>query len=95
MDDQLIIRKLTNIEKMLIDKDKINKDILSLTEACEYLDLSASFIYKLTSNNAIPFYKPNGKRIYFKRAELDEWLLKTRVSPRKKTKTNNNEKTNT
>ena len=30
---------------------------------------------------AIPFYKPNGKKIYFKRDELDEWIFGSRVSP--------------
>jgi len=38
-----------------------------------YLDLSASHIYKLTSSRKILFYK-TGKKIYFKREQLDEYL---------------------
>lgn len=30
-------------------------------------------LYKLTSKGDIPYFKPNGKKLYFKRTELDEW----------------------
>ncbi len=32
-------------------------------------------MYKLTSGRIIPHHVPNGKLIYFKRAEVDEWVL--------------------
>ncbi|MEO6977846.1 MAG: helix-turn-helix domain-containing protein [Mucilaginibacter sp.] len=51
------------------------KRILNFTEACLYLDLSASYMYKLTSAARIPFSKPTGKKIYFNREKLDAWLL--------------------
>lgn len=78
IDVEVILEKLTNIEKMLIEQNMYKKDILSLTEASAYLDLAPSFIYKLTSAFSIPFYKPNGKKIYFERKELDKWLLKNK-----------------
>lgn len=53
----------------------LQKEILTLEEACMYLGVSASFIYKLTSTRKIPYYVPNGKLISFKRAEVDEWVL--------------------
>jgi hypothetical protein len=28
----------------------------------------------------VPCYKPNGKKIYFNRKELDEWLLSNKQS---------------
>jgi excisionase family DNA binding protein len=57
------------------------KEILSFSEACEFLNLSASYLYKLTSTQKLPHYKPNGKKIYFRRGELQEWLLKNRIKP--------------
>lgn len=49
--------------------------VLSFKEACSYLGLSKSYLYKLTSSDIIPFSKPNGKKIYFDREKLDEWML--------------------
>lgn len=57
----------------------INTTMLSFEEACEYLKISKSFLYKLTSNRSIPFYKPTGgKIIRFNREDLDQWLLQNR-----------------
>jgi excisionase family DNA binding protein len=53
----------------------LQKEILTFEEACIYLDRSASSMYKLTSGRLIPHYVPTGKLIYFKRIELDEWVL--------------------
>lgn len=58
----------------------LQKEILSLQEACTYLCISQSHMYKLTSSRKIPHYSPTGKLIYFKRIELDEWVLKKRRS---------------
>ena len=74
---QEILEKLTTIEKLLL-KGQTEKP-LTLKEAARYLDLSTSTLYKMTSSNKICFYKPNGKRIYFDKSELDAWLLRNRV----------------
>ena len=78
MSEELIFQKLDNIERMLIEQNLLKKDVLNLIEASLYLDLSQSHLYKLTSTGAIPCYKPNGKKVYFNRAELDNWLLRNR-----------------
>ncbi|APD06610.1 hypothetical protein UJ101_01081 [Flavobacteriaceae bacterium UJ101] len=51
------------------------KEILSFKEAVVYLDVSESFLYKLTSKKEIEFSKPNGGKIYFKKKDLDNWML--------------------
>ncbi|WP_417371474.1 helix-turn-helix domain-containing protein [Gelidibacter japonicus] len=56
------------------------KPVLNFEEACKYCGISASSMYKHTSANRIPHYKPEGKLIYFKRDELDEWMLRNRQS---------------
>lgn len=53
----------------------VGKNILSLREAALYLDLSESSIYKLTSESKISFSKPNGGKLYFKKTDLDNWML--------------------
>lgn len=67
--------------KEVIEKILENiKQPLSFEEGCKYCGISSSSMYKHTSNNNIPFYKPEGKLIYFKREELDEWMLRNRQS---------------
>ena len=73
--DTQIFQKLENIEKMLTEQIILKKDVLNFNEAAQYLEVSHSHLYKLTSSGRIPSYKPNGKKLYFNRAELDQWLL--------------------
>ena len=57
-----------------------SKDVLTLEEASLFLGLSRSALYKMTHNNVIPFFRPNGKMIYFEKAELLEWIRAHRVA---------------
>lgn len=57
-----------------------NKSTLSLEECAAYIKVSVSHLYKLTSTQAIPHYKPRGKMVYFDRTEVDDWLRQNRVS---------------
>ena len=56
------------------------KKMFSLEEASLFLNMSRSFIYKLTYRHEIPFYRPNGKQIYFDRRELEDWMRRNRVA---------------
>lgn len=51
------------------------KQILSFKEATLYLGLSSSTLYKKTSARTINFFKPNNGKIYFKKSDLDTWIL--------------------
>lgn len=46
------------------------KEILNLQEAALFLCISKSTLYKMTHRRSIPFHKPFGKKILFKRSEL-------------------------
>ena len=50
------------------------KDILNMKEVGQYLDISQSLLYKLTSNGEIPHFKPRGKMIFFEKKVLVEWI---------------------
>jgi len=73
-----ILTKLDSIEQRLVEQNLLQKEIINFSEACLYLDLSSSHLYKLTSANAIPCYCPQGKKLYFRRTELDLWLTSRR-----------------
>ncbi len=67
---------------------KYNEEILSLNEAAKFLCASKSFLYKMTSQKVIPHYIPSGKKIYFKKSDLQDWLLKNRIPPSSEFETN-------
>lgn len=68
-------KRLDEIEALLKKQYALTKEILTLKEAADYLNLSKSAIYKLTSKKEIPYYNPGGKKIFFKRTELENWVL--------------------
>jgi excisionase family DNA binding protein len=53
-----------------------NKRILNADEAAAYIGVSKSYLYKMTSGGVLIFSKPNGKKIYFDRLELEKFLLR-------------------
>jgi excisionase family DNA binding protein len=57
----------------------LNKTILSFKEAISFMDVSKSFLYKLTSEGKINFFKPNNGKIYFKKEDLENWMLQNEV----------------
>ncbi len=75
---EIIYRKLEGIERMLTEQALLKKEILSFNEAAMFLDVSQSHLYKLTSQKQIPHFCPQGKRLYFNRKELLEWLQRDR-----------------
>jgi excisionase family DNA binding protein len=68
----------TNGQQSQLDRIEAYLFVLKTTftfkEACLYTGFSPSYLYKLTSLGRIPFSKPEGKKIFFIKAELDEWL---------------------
>ncbi len=65
-----VVRRLEKVEAWYFAK----KEYLTFEEACEYLGVSKSKLYKLTSTFSIPCHKPVGRMLYFNREELNEWL---------------------
>lgn len=50
------------------------KDFLNIDEVAAYLQVSKSFVYKLTSTKELTVYKPNGKNIFILRNDLNDWI---------------------
>lgn len=58
-----------------------HKPFLTLEEAAAFTSISKSYLYKLTHRGLIPFSKPQGKLIFFEKAELENWLRKNNSKP--------------
>ena len=67
-------QRLEALETALLSATIRSKEILTFEEACNFLNISHSWLYKMTSSKSIPFYKPAGRYLYFERAELEKWI---------------------
>ncbi len=71
----LIIGLLKGIKTHLEEQNILQKEILEFKEACKYLRISDSLLYKLSANGSIPTHKPNGRKLFFLKKNLDNWVL--------------------
>jgi len=62
---------LSSIESLL----RTQKTTFNLDDLCSYTGLSKSAVYKLTQRRLIPYSKPNSKIIFFKKDDVDAYLL--------------------
>jgi excisionase family DNA binding protein len=74
MKQDSILQKLTNLELLFKQDEKP----IPFSEAAIYLDISKSHLYKLTSKNLITHFVPNGKKIYFKKSDLNNYLFRNK-----------------
>ena len=78
---EFIQKELKQIKRFIKEQNILRKEILTLDEITWYLGLSKSSIYKLTSKREIPFYSPGGKKLYFKKSEVDTWIYLSKIIP--------------
>ncbi|CAN5664462.1 hypothetical protein BH10BAC2_BH10BAC2_02130 [soil metagenome] len=78
MEHHLIQRDISEIKEYILCQLSLKKEILNFQEAAVFLGISKSSLYKITSTRRIPFYVPSGKLLYFKKKELEDWLLQNR-----------------
>lgn len=68
------------MRQQVVETTTGSKDFLTTKEAAAYIGASINYFYKLTSANRIPMYNPTGRKLLFKRSELQEWVERSRVS---------------
>ena len=98
-DYQKLEKRISKLEKKVSEgmtsKKKIvriSKKMLTISEAAEFLGLEVSGVHMLTHKKLIPYYKPNGKTIYFDPKELVEWQHRERQKPIYEIKDENSQK---
>lgn len=94
MSEEKIILELRELKTQVEQSILCRKEILPLDEAAKYLGISKSTLYKINlTKPGIPYSKPAHKMIYYKRADLDAWMLQNystnvvsdvHVTPRKR-----------
>lgn len=77
--------KVNSIEQLLRSegqKEPIEQDrLFTIQETADFLSLAVPTIYGLVSRNEIPYSK-KGKRLYFSRLELMDWVKSGRSKTR-------------
>ena len=72
-----LTHEIGELKRLLLEKDSqptnSKKDLLTVQEAGDFLSLSVATIYSKVSRGELPVMK-QGKRLYFSRAELLEFL---------------------
>nr|DAG84652.1 MAG TPA: helix-turn-helix domain protein [Caudoviricetes sp.] len=72
----MIMKQLADIRKFSL---LAAKNVLDIDDMVALTGLSKSYVYKLTCRKEIPYYKPNGKLIYFDRQEVENWMRQNKV----------------
>ena len=90
-------KELTELATMVAEqlRQGEEKEIMNHDEAADFLGVSRSWMYRLTSENKVPYYRPFGSRCYFRRSELEALIFSNRIpmaSENKKRKRNKIEK---
>lgn len=87
---EIIIEKLNNIENLLLEitdknttghSSSSSDELMNVKRVAEYLSISVSTIYRLTFTMEIPCTK-RGKRLYFRKEEINKWLAEGRRKTR-------------
>ena len=73
-----IIRDVLQESPLYLTSEK--SETLTIEEDSELTGYKKATLYKLTHERKIPFHKPahGGRRIFFKRAEINQWLESNR-----------------
>ena len=92
MTEQNSVQKDTQMTNLIADLQKrvetledmleAGKEVLTVEEAAKFMGMARSSLYKMTSDQTIPFYRPNGKMIFFEKTDILSWIRKNRVSSR-------------
>lgn len=76
MQNEIIYKKLLQIEKLIaLSQDSL----MNVKETAEFLKTSMAGVYHLVHTKRIPHYKPSGKKLYFMKLDLMDWIKSRRI----------------
>ena len=78
----IIVQRLDSIEKLLnelsknannFNHQKETDEIMTVEQLSDYLTIARQTIYEKCSKKEIPYFKA-GKRLYFKKSVINDWI---------------------
>ena len=76
MKNEIIYNKLLEIEKRI---DLSINELMDVEGAAKFLKTTKGGIYGLVHKHKIPHYKPLGKKLYFMKLDLLDWVKSSRI----------------
>ena len=89
IDNETLLLKVESFEhriEVLANTLSAAKEVLTLEEAALSMGISKSSLHTMTHRPELPFFRPNGKLIYFEKAELLKWMRQNRNMSEAETK---------
>lgn len=78
-----IDERLERIERLLVMNS--SKEVLNTCEVAIMLNLKEQSVRNMMHNKTIPYYKHGGKA-YFKKSEIEAWMLRDRIDTKEEIK---------
>lgn len=75
--EEAILNRLDEIKRLTLLQ---SKKVLTVDDVAALYGYSKSYVYKMACEGKIPYYKPDGKGIFFNRDELDSFFLTNRFN---------------
>lgn len=86
MNKEQILKAVADIERqtavlrgMLEQPTEPTTEFITIQQAANLLGVSINGVYRLTHLKKIPYYRPTGKRVYFKIEDINNYLSRNRV----------------
>lgn len=77
MIDNAIQEQLNRIETMSVIAAK---NVLTLEEAAIVMGLKKETVRRMMQKHTLPYYKPNANLVYFKKSDVEAWMLQNRMN---------------
>lgn len=68
----MIYDRLDEMERRIMTTSDV---FMNVRQTAEYLGFRPSYVYKLSHYRIIPFYKPTRKKLFFKKSDIDTWIM--------------------
>jgi len=76
----ILLREIRNLKREVKQGNLFRKRIYTMKEASIVAGVSISLIQKLVASNQIIHSKPNGKLIFIRRRDLEQFLMRNRIN---------------
>ena len=75
--EEEILKEIKEIKRTLLI---YTKEALTTEEVALFTGLSKDRIWHLANSGELPYYKSK-KRLFFKKSEIEGWMLRNRIAP--------------
>ena len=73
-----LFQKIDELEKLIKMQNILAKEVLDIKEASAFTGYSISTLHTYCHRGNLSYYKPRGKRVFFKKEELIAWMLRNK-----------------